>query len=414
MSEQPASPSAPEHRPTSKKRLLIYAAGAIVIIAILGYCTMKSGSGGMANQRGRQGTPPVQVAQVTQADMPVYLSGLGTVTAANTVSIQSQVTGTLQRLHFKEGDLVSAGQLLAEIDPRPFQVQLAEAQGQLAKDQASLVNARADLARYELLLKQDSIARQQVDTQRSLVNQLLGSIKSDQAQIASAQLQLTYSRISAPFAGRVGLRQVDPGNLINANSASGTIVVLTQVQPIDVLFTLPESQLDQVISATRDGQMPEIEAWDRNMGKRIALGQLVAVDNQIDPATGTVKLRGRFTNEDTSLFPNQFVNIRLKVNTLPRAVIAPVAAVQHGSQGSFVWVLDKDNKVSVKQVKTGPADGERVAVLQGLSAGMRVVIDGADRLREGAEVQVVTPGKREASQPSAQRRGGKKRGEAAQ
>lgn len=401
MTEQQTPQGVPEYRPTSKKRLLIYAAVVIIAIAALGYCTMKRDSGGMAGQRGgpggNTGPQPVQAAQVVKGDMPVYLSGLGTVTAANTVTVRSQVDGTLQRLHFKEGDMVRAGQLLAEIDPRPFQVQLAQAQGQLAKDEASLVNARQDLVRYEQLLRQDSIAKQQVDTQRSLVRQLEGSVKSDRAQIASAQLQLTYSRVSAPFAGRTGLRQVDPGNLISSGDASG-IVVITQVQPINVMFTLPEAQLTQVLEATQNGELPEAQAWDRNMGKLLATGQLVTLDNQIDPTTGTIKLKAEFANEDQRLFPNQFVNIRLKVANLSQATIVPVAAIQHGSQGSFVWVVDKDNKVSVKNVKTGASEEERIAVLSGLKSGERVVIDGADRLKEGAKVEVIVPGKTPAAQ----------------
>lgn len=402
MTEQQTPQSAPEYKPTSKKRLLIYAAVVIVIIAALGYCTMKRDSGGVVSQRGgpggNAGSQPVQAAQVVKGDMPVYLSGLGTVMAANTVTVRSQVDGTLQRLHFKEGDMVRAGQLLAEIDPRPFQVQLAQAQGQLAKDEASLVNARQDLARYEQLLRQDSIAKQQVDTQRSLVRQLEGSVKSDRAQIASAQLQLTYSRVSAPFTGRTGLRQVDPGNLISSGDASG-IVVITQVQPINVMFTLPESQLTQVLEATQNGELPEAQAWDRNMGKLLATGRLVTLDNQIDPTTGTIKLKAEFTNEDQRLFPNQFVNIRLKVANLAQTTIVPVAAIQHGSQGSFVWVVDKDGKVSVKNVKTGASEEERTAVLSGVKPGERVVIDGADRLKEGAKVEVIVPGKTPAATP---------------
>ncbi|AOY01732.1 MdtA/MuxA family multidrug efflux RND transporter periplasmic adaptor subunit [Jeongeupia sp. USM3] len=390
------SNTAPENRSPHRRWWI---AAIIVVLAGGGWLLSREaptqkpgGRAGMA----MTGPQPVQAQPVVKGGMPVILSGLGTVTAANTVIVRSQVDGQLMKLHFNEGQVVKQGQLLAEIDPRPFQVALTQAEGQMAKDMAQLANARADLARYQQLLKQESIARQQVDAQLALVGQYEGAVKADQGAIDAARLNLTYSRVTAPVAGRVGLRQVDPGNLVKSSDTNG-LVVITTVTPINVLFTLPEAQLPQVLAPLNAGQPLPVEAWDRGMARAIATGKLVTVDNQIDTTTGTVKLKAEFANDDGMLFPNQFVNARIKVADLDNVAIAPSAAIQHGSQGSFVWVVGADGKVRQQVVKTGPTQGERVVITEGVSPGDKVVTDGADRLRDGAAVEVVDPAKRNAS-----------------
>ncbi len=352
-----------------------------------------TGDSGSASQGKSKGpSVPVQVATAIRLDVPVYLNGLGTVTASNTATVKSRVDGQLMKLHFTEGKTVKAGQLLAELDPRPFQVSLSQAEGLLAHDQASLANAIVDLKRFQTLLSQESIARQQVDTQAALVRQLEGSLKTDRAQVDAARLQLDYSRITAPIGGRVGLKQVDLGNQVKSGDTNG-LVVITQVQPINVVFTLPEAQLASVLAPQHSGETLAVEAWDREMKQTLARGKLLALDNQIDTTTGTVKLKAEFSNEDDTLFPNQFVNARLQVGTLRQAVVVPVGAVQTGKQGSFVWVLGANDRVSQRTVSTGPNDGERVVVSTGVAAGERLVTDGIDRLKPGMKVQVVEPGK---------------------
>lgn len=333
---------------------------------------------------------PVQVGAVREGQLHVYYGSLGTVTAASSVIVRTRIDGQLMRLGFKEGDTVKAGQLLAEIDPRTYQVQLAQAQGQMAKDQAQLQNARADLARYQGLLAEDSIARQQVDTQQALVRQYEGTLKVDQAQIDSAKLQLTYTRIVAPVGGRLGLRQVDVGNMVHSSDANG-IVTINQVQPITVVFTLPEAQLPTVLTAQHDKQKLSVEAWDREQKNLLAKGSVAAVDNQIDTTTGTVKLKAIFANDEGQLFPNQFVNVRLLAQTLTDATIAPAAAVQRGRDGPFVYVVKSDNSVTQRQVKLGAVDGLDMQVLTGLQPGDTVVTDGIDQLREGTKVEIANP-----------------------
>jgi multidrug efflux system membrane fusion protein len=329
---------------------------------------------------------PIIATPVTTADVGVYLTGLGSVTPLATVVVRSRVDGQLMRLHYREGQLVKARDLLAEIDPRPFQVQLGQAEGQLAKDQAALKNAILDLERYRTLFQQDSIAKQQLDTQAALVRQFEGTIKADQATVESAKLQLAYSRVTAPITGRIGLRQVDVGNIVRAGDANG-IVVITQLQPISVLFTVPEDNVSTVMQRLKEGKLP-VDAWDRADKTKLASGALTVVDNQIDPATGTVKLRAQFANDDFALFPNQFVNARMLLDTLRGATVVPSAAVQRGSQGTFVYVVREDSTVTVRPVKLGPVQGQIVAVESGLTPGERVVTDGADRLREGARVEI--------------------------
>lgn len=349
-----------------------------------------------ARAGGRRNMPmsPVQAATATEQAVPRYLTGLGTVLAANTVTVTSRVDGQLMAIHFTEGQQVNAGDLLVEIDPRPYQVQLTQAQGQLAKDQATLDNARRDLARYQKLVKTGVISQQELDTQASLVRQSEGSVKADQGAIDSAKLQLTYSRITAPISGKVGLKQVDVGNYITSGTAT-PIVVITQTHPVDVVFTLPESDIPAIMQAQKNAAQSNttvpVEAWDRTNKQRLAQGYLLSIDNQIDTTTGTIKLKARFANDDDALFPNQFVNARIKVDLLQNAVVVPTAAVQMGNEGSFVWILNDENKVSKHLVTTGIQDSKQVVISAGLSAGQRVVTDGIDRLTEGLQVEVVTP-----------------------
>ncbi len=349
----------------------------------------KTGAGRAAG--GRRGAPmsPVQAATATQQTVPRYLSGLGTATAANTVTVTSRVDGQLMAIHFTEGQQVKAGDLLAEIDPRPFQVQLTQAQGQLAKDQATLANARRDLARYQQLVKTNLVSRQELDTQASLVQQTEGAIKADQGAVDSAKLQITYSRITAPIDGRVGLKLVDVGNYVTSGSTTG-LVVITQTHPIDVVFTLPEGNIADLLKAQKAGPV-SVEAWDRTNQNKLTTGSLLSLDNQIDTATGTIKLKARFANEDDALFPNQFVNARLQVDTLHDAVVIPTAALQMGNEGNFVWTLSEDNKVSKHRVTAGVQDSRQVVISAGLNAGDRVVTDGIDRLTEGMQVEVLAP-----------------------
>ncbi|HHR1329648.1 MdtA/MuxA family multidrug efflux RND transporter periplasmic adaptor subunit [Klebsiella aerogenes] len=331
---------------------------------------------------------PVQAATATSESVPRYLTGLGTIAAANTVTVRSRVDGQLLSLHFQEGQQVKAGDLLAQIDPSQFKVALAQAQGQLAKDNATLANARRDLARYQQLVKTNLISRQELDTQQSLVVESAGTVKADQAAVASAQLQLDWTRITAPIDGRVGLKQVDIGNQISSGDTTG-IVVLTQTHPIDLVFTLPESDIATVVLAQKAGKTLSVEAWDRTNKQKISTGSLLSLDNQIDATTGTIKLKARFNNLDDALFPNQFVNARMLVDTEQDAVVIPTAALQMGNEGHFVWVLNSENKVSKHTVTPGIQDSQKVVINAGLSAGDRVVTDGIDRLTEGAKVEVV-------------------------
>ncbi len=347
----------------------------------------KPGAG--AGRRGMRGpAPPVQAASATSESVPRYLTGLGTVTAANTVTVRSRVDGQLIALHFQEGQQVKAGDLLAEIDPSQFKVALAQAQGQLARDKATLANAQRDLARYQQLAKTSLVSRQELDAQQALVNETAGTIKANEAAVASAQLQLDWSRVTAPIDGRVGLKQVDVGNQISSGDTSG-IVVLTQTHPIDLVFTLPESDIATIMQAQKAGKTLSVEAWDRTNKQKLSTGKLLSLDNQIDTTTGTIKLKARFDNLDDVLFPNQFVNARMLVDTQHDAVVIPAAALQMGNDGHFVWVLNADNKVSKHLVTTGIQDSSKVVITGGLSAGDRVVTDGIDRLTEGATVEVV-------------------------
>jgi multidrug efflux system membrane fusion protein len=361
----------------------------------------KSGSGKGGSGKGGARVAPVVAAPAATADVAVQLDALGSVVPLATVTVRSRVDGELVKILFREGQLVRAGELLAEIDARPFQVQLSQAEAQHARDQALLRNAQIDLERYRVLFQQDSIAKQQLDTQEALVRQTEATVQMDRAAIDSARLQLTYSRVTAPLSGRLGLRQVDLGNIVRAGDANG-LVVITQMQPITVVFSIPEDSLPPVMKKLQAGEKLAVNAFDRAGKAQLASGVLLTADNQIDPATGTVKLKAQFANADLALFPNQFVNVRLLVETRRGATVVPAAAVQRGTPGTFVYAIDPGTKaVSVRRVRLGPVQGETVAVEEGLAPGTLVVVDGADRLREGATVEIVvrdsSPPKEEAS-----------------
>ena len=375
----------------------------------------KTGGAPSGGGRGRGGFGPVPIVAVKalKTSVPVYLNGLGTVQAYYNVLVRSRVDGQMMAIHYTEGEFVKEGQLLAEIDPRPFQVQLAQAEGVHARDSANLANARLDLERYRLLLVQDAIPKQQLDTQTALVNQLEGSVKTDQANIDNAKLQLTYAHITAPIPGRVGLRLVDPGNIVRAADPNGMLTI-TQLQPIAVVFTLPEDNLPAVMNKLRKGVKLRTEAYNRDSSQRIATGELITVDNTIDTSTGTSKMKAVFDNKDNALYPNQFVNIRLLVDTLSGQTVIPTVAVQNGQQGSFVYVVDNDT-VHMRTVSLGVADQNQTVVTQGLDPGDQVATDGADRLSDGAQVRVRRPGEaaEEAAADAAALRGGRGRGRGA-
>ena len=426
--------------PSARRRWWL--AGGVLVVALAALIWWRAGSspaGGMGGMgaMGRNMPVPVRSATAQAEDMPFFLYGLGTVQPSGSVLVRSRVDGQLMKLRFSEGQRVQAGDILAEIDPRPFENALHEAQGQLAKDKALLENARRDLARYAQLSKGDYIAEQQVETQRSLVRQYEGVVRADEASVASAALQVEYSRIEAPLSGTLGLKQVDEGNMIRASDTNG-LVRITQTRPSDVVFTLPEADLPELLNgqrqAQKDGQPLLVEAWDREQKHMLSSGYLLSIDNQIDTTTGTVKIKARFPNEDDALFPNQFVNARLRVRVQPGAVVIPSSAVQLGAQGSYVYVVDADGaapageaakpampggkaggagaggagakaaakaggdakpvmpgraqeyKVSLRKVTPGWRYEGRTVITQGVKAGEIVVVDGLDRLRDGATV----------------------------
>lgn len=345
-----------------------------------------AGKGGMFG-----GPIPVSADEVKMEDFEEWVNLSGTVTPLNVVTVRSRVDGELKKVHFSEGQMVKAGDLLAEIDARPFQVALDQAKGQMARDNALLENSRADLARYEALLKQDSIARQQVDTQASLVRQYEAAIASDNAAIASAELQLSYTQILAPITGRVGLRQIDAGNMIRSGDVNG-LVIITQMDPMGLVCSIPQERVAAVRKRLAGSAAVSVEAVDKEMNATLAKGRLLTTDNQIDLTSGTLKLKAELPNVDGALFPNQFVITRLLVDTQPKATVAPATAIQRGAKGAYAYVVNEDATVTLRNVVTGAMHGDRMLIREGLKPGEKVVTQGVDRLRDGAKVEVIPAG----------------------
>jgi multidrug efflux system membrane fusion protein len=374
---------------TTRRVLVVIA--VLLAFALLAWLLTPKGSKAPSGGRFAGGGPmPVVTATVRSGDMPITLVGLGAVTPLATVTVQSQISGQIMHISFKEGQTVKAGDPLILIDPRPYQVALEQAEGALAKDRALLANARIDLARYQTLWSQDSIAEQQLATQKSLVAQDEGNVKTDQGQIDAARLNLTYCHIVSPIGGRVGLQQVNVGNYVTPNAPNG-LVVITQLQPISVVFTLPEDQIPPLLAQLHAGRTLPTTAWDRGNTHQLASGTLQSVDSQIDPTTGTIRLKALFANTDESLFPQQFVNSVLLLDTLHGATLAPQAAIQRGAPGTYVYVVNTDQTVSVAKVTLGAGDSTNISITQGLKPGEIVVVDGADKLKDGAKVLVRQP-----------------------
>ncbi|HKU54702.1 MAG TPA: efflux RND transporter periplasmic adaptor subunit [Rhizomicrobium sp.] len=354
---------------------------ALLIWAI--FPAKQAGRRGLINQ----GAQSVVVAKAISGDINVTLNALGTVTPLATATVRPQVSGMLIKLNFNEGEMVKAGQTLAQIDPRPYQAALDQARGQLARDAATLANAKVDLARYQALLAQSAISQQQVATQQALVGSSEGVVVSDQANVETARINLGYTNIVSPVAGRAGIHLVDIGNIVQANQAAG-IVVVTQLQPMSVLFTIPEDSVHKVLDRVNGGATLPVDAYDRSQTAKITSGNLSAVDTVVDPTTGSVKLRALFDNQDSKLFPAQFVNIRLLIETLHNQTVVPAAAIQRGADGSFVFVVTPEKTVNQRNVTTGVQDGNNIQILSGIKPGDTVVVDGADRLRDGADVEI--------------------------
>jgi multidrug efflux system membrane fusion protein len=357
----------------------------------------KGGRGGFDPNR----IQPVIAVPARVADINVVQTALGTVAALKIATVKARTDGLLQEVFFREGQVVKAGDVLAQIDPAPLQVALSQVEGQLARDTAQLNNAKLDLERYRTLLAQDSIAKQQLDAQESLVRQYEGTVKVDRAQVDNAKLQLGYTKVTAPIPGRLGLRQVDPGNIIRSSDTAG-LVVITQIDPITVVFTIPQDNLQRVLKQLKAGEKLGVEAWDREQKNKLATGFLISTDNQIDTTTGTIKLKAQFPNADGLLFPNQFVNVRMVVDTKKDATVIPLAAIQRGAQGNIVYVVKEDKTTTVRPVKMGASENDNVVIESGLVPGEVVVTDGIDRLREGAKVEVTAP-----FVPKARARGGR-------
>jgi multidrug efflux system membrane fusion protein len=390
---------------TRHRTLLILGAVALCIAVLvvrgLQHRAQPPGFGPAMARGGQNGPVAVAVATVTPGDIQIRIPALGTVTPLANVTVRTQITGTLQKILFTEGQMVHTGEVIAQIDPRPYEAALQTARGNLRRDQALLADARLDLKRYEGLVKEDSIAVQQLDTQRALVDQYAGTIESDEGQVKTAEVNLIYTRIESPVTGRVGIRQVDQGNYVTPGDTNG-IVVINQLQPISVIFNIPEDNVLAVMKKVREGAPMAVEAYDRANAVKLAVGKLATVDNEIDVTTGTVKLRAQFDNTDGSLFPNQFVNVQLLQDLLKNQLIMPNSAVRRGAPNgvitTFVYLVNADQTVTVRPVTLGVVDGERVAVTAGLQAGDVVVTEGGDRLRDGAAV--VLPGAAPALPPA--------------
>jgi membrane fusion protein, multidrug efflux system len=412
-----SKPSTPAGLPPKKKKhtgwVWLVVALALGALAYYMYVSAPapgtaSGKKGGKGGKGAGGDIPVAVAKAHRGSIPVYLDGLGSVSAFYTVLVRSRVDGQLMTIPVNEGDLVQKDQVIAEIDPRPYVVMLEQAEGAMARDQALLANAKVDLERYKVLLKQDAIPSQQLDTQVALVAQYEGNIKTDQANIDNAKLQIVYAHITAPITGRIGLRLVDPGNIVHASDTTG-LLLITQLQPIAALFTIPEDSLPQVLKKLRAGISLQVDAYNRDKTEKLDTGKLATIDNMIDPTTGTSKLKAIFENTNNALFPNQFVNIRLLVETLTNQVIIPEEAVQQGSQGQFVDIVGDDAKVKVQPVTVGVEEGTSAQILTGVAEGDTVVTDGAEKLQNGSRVRIreiggaakAAPGKRGAKKKAA-------------
>jgi multidrug efflux system membrane fusion protein len=363
-----------------------------LVLIVVGYFFLTRPSGARttpveASSPAHGAVVPVSAAPAKLGDLNRYVTAIGTVTAFNTVTVKTRVDGQLIKVAFTEGQIVHEGDLLAEIDPRPYQVQLAQAEGQLARDRASQINAKVTLERDRSLYADNVIARQDLDNQESAAGQYDGAIITDNANIDSAKLQLTYCRITSPLTGRIGLRLVDQGNMVHATDTQG-LAVITQLQPIAVLFSIPEDDLPELTTAMKSDNKLPVEAWDRDFKTRLASGALLTLDNQIDQSTGTIRLKAVFPNEDSSLFPNQFVNAKLLVGTMRGVVLVPTAAVQRSSQGTFTYVVQEDQSVQIRNVTVSATQGDLAAIASGLKTGELVVTDGVDKLRQGARVSV--------------------------
>ncbi len=366
------------HNPRHRTWLIVSVAVLLLILIYLFHSSKKPKA---------QASLPVVVSVAKTQDVPVYLSGLGSVIPTETITVKTQINGQLLQVLFRQGQKVKAHELLIQIDPRPYEAQLTQFEGQLQRDKALLANARLDLKRYQTLWKQDSVSKQVLDTQASLVQQLIGTVQLDQGQVDATKLNLVYCKITAPVAGRVGLRLVDPGNYVQTTDTTGLVVINT-VNPITVIFSIPEDDLRPVIDQLYAGKNLEVKAYDRSQEKLLALGTLRIADNQVDPTTGTIKLRAIFKNEKDKLFPNQFVNIKLLINTLKKATVLPTAAIQHGSKGTYVYRI-KNGKANVVTVKVGPTTGDLSSITSGISLGDVVVIEGSDKLQDGTAVHIV-------------------------
>lgn len=384
--EVTAATDRPRTAPRRRTRWFVPALALLIAAVVAVVLLRRSDNASQTADAAKSDRPiPVSIATAVIADMPVTIDALGTVTPLATVTVRTRIDGHLTRIGFREGEEVRKGDFLAEVDPRPYRIAVEQAEAQLAKDRALLRNAEVDLTRYRNLVAEDSIARQQLDTQESLVGQYRAQVQLDQAQLDDAKLNLDYCRIVSPLDGRVGLRLVDEGNYVRTSDTDG-IVVVTQMKPITVVFTVPEDRLQQVLARLRHSPTLPVAAYDRSGTNLIAQGVLSTIDNRIDATTGTIKLKASFANDDARLYPNQFVNVRLLVDTLSGVAVVPAAAVQRGVSGPYVYVVNADDTVAVRLVTTGATEGDRTQITKGLTPGERVVTDGVDRLRDGIRV----------------------------